>query len=123
GLRALGREQIETAATIDRLAGLTHWIVDRRRLIAVCDAAWQPLRRQCRADHRAAIVEDLNQIMLADTALLCILGIHAYDPVVIAIDLDPMVLDVEQEGVLAVTLGVKRIFRVRRKQLQRVPRE
>ena len=65
GLRALGREQIETAAAVDGFARLAHRIVDRRGFVAMRDAARQPLRRQARADHRAAIVEHLDQVVLA----------------------------------------------------------
>jgi hypothetical protein len=56
--------------------------------------------------------------MLLDTARGGIFGIEPHDPVVVAVDLDPVVLDVEQEG-LAVALGVERVFRVRREHLQR----
>ena len=107
GLRALGREQVEAPSPIDRFAGLAHRIVDRRGLVAVAHAARQPLRRQRRADHRAAIVEDLHQVVLLDAALGGVLGVEPHDPVVVAADLDPMVLDVEQERILAVALGVE----------------
>ena len=102
------REQVEAAAAVDRLAGLAHRIVDRRRLVAVADAARQPLRRQRRADHRAAVVVDLDQVVLLDAARRRVLGVQPHDPVVVAVDLDAVVLDVEQERVLAVALGVER---------------
>ena len=86
----------------------------------MADAARQPLRWQRRTDDRAAIVEDFDQVMLLDAALVGIRRIEAHEPVVIAVDLDPMVLDVEQEGVLAVPLGVEGVLRVRREELQRI---
>src|SRR5262245_57993005 len=60
GLRFVRGEQVEAAAAVDRLAGLAHRIVHRRRLVAMADAARQPLRRQRRADHGAAFVVDLH---------------------------------------------------------------
>src|SRR3954462_6352781 len=119
GLRALGREQVEAPSPVDRLTGLAHRIVDRGRLVAMAYAARQPLRRQRSADDRSAFVEDLHQIMLLDTARGGIFGVEPYDPVVVAVDLDPVVLDVEQEGILAVALSVERVFRVWREHLQR----
>src|SRR5262245_59448549 len=83
-------------------------------------AARQALRRQRRADHRTAIVEYFHQVVLLDAALGCVLGIEPYDPIVITIDLDPVVLDIEQERILAVALGVERILGMRREHLQRV---
>jgi hypothetical protein len=57
--------------------------------------------------------------MLLDAARGGIFGVEPHDPVVVAVNLDPVVLDVEQEGILAVALGVERVFRVRREHLQR----
>src|SRR5476651_924588 len=96
GLRALGGQQIKAAAAIDRLTGLAHRIVVRRRLIAMTNAVRQPLSRQRRADHSASIVEYLDEIMLLDAALRRILRIQAYDPIKVAADIDAMVLDIEQ---------------------------
>src|SRR5262249_26275637 len=123
GLGAFGREQIETAAAIDRFARLADRIVDRGGLVTMRDAPRQPLRRQRRANHCPAIVENFDQIVLANAALLRVVGVHARDPVIIAIDIHPMVLNIEYERILAVTLGVERIFGVRREQLQRITRE
>src|SRR3954470_4625671 len=50
GLGLVRGQQIKTAAAVDRLAGLAHRRVDRRRFVAVTDAARQPLCRQRRAD-------------------------------------------------------------------------
>jgi hypothetical protein len=89
----------------------------------VGDAAWQPLGRQRRADHCAAVVEDLDQIVLVDAAFFGVLGVEPHDPVIVAVNFDAMVFDVEQERILAVALGVERIFAVRREQLERVTLE
>src|SRR5215212_10803802 len=53
GLGFVRRQQIETAAAVDRLAGLAHRRVDRRRFVAVTNTARQALSRQRRTDHRA----------------------------------------------------------------------
>ena len=81
--------------------------------------ARQPLRRQRGADHRSALVEDLHQIVLLDAARRGVLGVEPHDPIVVTVDLDPMVFDVEQEGILAVTLGMEGVFRMGREHLQR----
>ena len=123
GLGALGREQVEAAAAIDRAAGLAHRIVGRGGFVAVADAARQALGRQRRADHRAAVVVDLDQVVLLDAARGRVLGVHADDPVVIALHVDAVVRDVEQEGALAVALGVEAVFGMRREHLQRIALE
>ena len=38
------------------------------------------------ADHRAAVVEDLDQIVLPDATSSGVSGIDAHDPVVVAVD-------------------------------------
>ena len=43
GLGLVRRQQIETAAAVDRLAGLAHRRIDRRRFVAVADAARQAM--------------------------------------------------------------------------------
>ncbi len=120
GLRLVRHQQIDDAAAVDRLADLAHRIVDRRGLETVRDAARQPLRDHRCAHHRAAIVVDLDEIVLLDAALGGVLRAQADDPVVTAVDLDPVIGDVEQEGVLAVALRVEAVFAVRRQQLQRI---
>ena len=45
------------------------------------------------------------------------------DPVVVAVHLHPVVLDVEQKRILAVALGVKTVLGMRREHLQRIALE
>ena len=84
------------------------------------DAARKPLGEHRRADHRATIVVDFDQIVLLDAARRGILRIHAHGPIVPILHLHPVVRNVEQEAVLAVALGVEAVFAVRREQLQRI---
>ena len=120
GLRAVRRQQVDDAAAVHRPAGLAHRFVQRRGFEAVGDAARQPLGEHRRADHRAAVVVDFDQIVLLDAARRGILRIHAHDPVVPILHLHPVVRDIEQEAVLAVALGVEAVLAVRREQLQRI---
>ena len=119
-LRPMRHQQIDGAAAIDRLARLAERIVDRRGLEAVGDAARQPLGQHRGADDCATVVIDLDEIVLLDAAVGGVLRAEADDPVIIAVDLHPVIGNVEQERILAVTLRVEAVLAVRRQKLQRV---
>src|SRR5208282_131193 len=86
----------------------------------MADAARQALRRQGGADHRAAVVVDLNEVVLFDAELLGVLRVEAQHEIVPAADIDAVVLDIEEEAVLAVALGMIAEPRMRRQELERI---
>src|SRR5208282_3848493 len=86
----------------------------------MADAARQPLRRQGGADHRAAVVVNLDEVVLLDAELLGVLRVEAQHEIVPTADIDAVVLDIEEEAVLAVALGVVAELRMRGQKLERI---
>ena len=86
----------------------------------MADAAREALGRKRCADDGAAIIEHLDEIVLLDAAFGGVLRVQAQHPMIVAIHVDAVVGDVEEEQVLAVALGVERVLRMRREELQRI---
>ena len=70
GLRPVGGEHVQAAANLDASRPSTSIDLELgARLVGFHDP-WRHQRRDVgRADHRAAVVEDLHQVAMADAAL------------------------------------------------------
>ena len=74
----------------------------------------------CCADDHTPVVKDPDQVVVLDASCLSILGVDPEDPVVVAVDQDPVILDLVQPAPLGITHSVKTETGVGRDQLQGV---
>ena len=85
-------QRIDAASLVRRVSGAAERFIDGSRFIGMDGAGRYPLGHLGGADHLAAIVEDPDQAMVGQPAGLGVQAVDAYDPVVVAVDQDAMVL-------------------------------
>ena len=111
---------VDATTPVGGFARLADRVVDRGRFAGVDNARHDSLRNACRADDLAAIVVETNQIVRANASSFRVTWIDTSQPVVVAIDLRAVIVDIVNDAVLAVAERVKTVTRVRGDQLNRV---
>jgi len=115
-----GGQDIDATAPVIGTAGRTQRVVDGRRFVGVDHTRPHPLGHTGGADDAAAVVVEAYEVVFPDPPGLSVSGVETRQPVVVAVDQDPVFGDIVECSVLAVVMRVERVAGVRRYELQRI---
>jgi hypothetical protein len=113
-------EYVYASAAIGRSARFAYGIIHGGAAVGVNRPGGKSLGEVSRADNRATIVEDLDEIIFANAPGFRIIRVEAHDPVMVAVNGNSVFLDVVDPALLPVSACVKGVPGMGRDELQGV---